>query len=87
MKIYRIDTNVENFDIKKNNLRIINIDMVIIKHINIDMDICENIGIDMKFLEHINVDIGVLRNIDKIFYRSGFGISNTIILVGASRGN
>ena len=54
MKIYRIDTNVENFDIKKNNLRIINIDMVIIKHINIDMDICENIGIDMKFLEHIN---------------------------------
>ena len=37
-----------------NNLRIINIDMVIIKHINIDMDICENIGIDMKFLEHIN---------------------------------
>ena len=64
-----------DFDINKDNLKNIDIDMAILENIDIDIDI------DMAILENIDIDIdkGILQNvdIDKISYRLEFGISNT----------
>ena len=76
-----IDKDIfENIDIginiNKDNLKNVDIDidinMVILENIDIDIDI------DMDFLEYIDIDKGILQNIDidKIFYRLEFGISN-----------
>ena len=64
---------MENIDIDKDNLKNIDID--------IDMAILENIDID--------IDKGILQNIDidKIFYRLGFGISNTPKQRGVKQSN
>ena len=59
---------MKNIDIDKDILK--NIDV----HIDIDIAILENINIDEKILLNINID--------DIFYRIGFGISNTPKLQG-----